>query len=313
MRRELDEDLERDGIQERAGAELRREEHEQGRVLTDASGARVRSEEYVVRTAADRFEFVALNQRRGAGLSYYAWTGIFDRALPEDLSGVIAVLPGSVGAAAPWTLTDFTATRSNGVDTLTVRGGGGHQVDLNGNADPGDDVATLFDPASGAFRPVSGRAVYEVLFDRGGVYADGVLKRGWTGSNLQAASDATPASSNDPFTGAALGASLPSVTANETFPDASSARRVVRESYSDGTSIVVDESAVAPEGGTTTGAAFGATGGDAYRAALLRQGFELTTSAGEFGGRTIDVMVSPRALIETGLLPRAPIKTGTPP
>ncbi len=304
MRAELSEDLERGAVQELAGAELRRQEHELGRVLTDASGDRVRAEEFVVRAAPDRFEFVALNQRRGAGLSWYSWTGTFDAALPADLAPVFQALPGSVGAPAPWTLTSFTATRSNGVDVLTQSAAGGHQVDLNANADPADDVAALFDPAAGAFVSTVGRPVYRSLFDRGGLYADGVLKRGWTGTNLQAMSDAIPASASDPLTGAALAAALPSYTSNATAPDGSAARVTALESYSDGTALTSDERAVAPGGGVTTRDAFGpATSGTAYQAALLRQGFELTTAATEFGGRTVDVLVSPRVLIETGTLP----------
>ncbi|MDE2491645.1 MAG: hypothetical protein KGM24_12430, partial [Elusimicrobia bacterium] len=299
MRRELAEDLADDAPQRAVSAEERGVEHQLGRVLTDASGDRVRAEEFVVRTGADSFAFVALNSRAGGGLSYYSWRGTFDRALPTDLSPVFEDLPGTAGAAAPWTLTAYTMERSNGADTLTLSAAGGHQVDVNSNSDPLDDVSSLFDPAAAAFRSVSG-PVYETIFDKGGLYADGTLKRGWTGSNLQSQNDQTPASTTDPLTGAALASSLPSYTSNSTFPDAASARRDDLESYSDGTQVLTENVAVSPGGGAADRGAFGgAASGAAWQAALLRQGFEQTTTASGFRG-AIDVLVSPRALIETG-------------
>lgn len=290
MRRELSWDQEAGDAQNRVSAEMRREEYESGRVTVDASGARVRVEEFVVRTSPTSFTFVALNGRRGAGLSWNSWTGVFDATLPKDLSGVFALLPGSVDAPAPWTLIAFTSVRSNGVDSLVVRGAGGHQVDLNSNADPTDDVATLYDPVSGTQRNVAGHAVFETLFDRYGVYSDAALKRGWTGTNLQFLSGAVPASTADPLTGAALAAPLPTFTTNTTFPDGSAARQVVLESHSDGTSITTENRSL--------------SSGPGWDSSLLqRSAFEQTTSATEFGSRSIQVILSPRFLLTTGGLP----------
>jgi hypothetical protein len=303
MRRELALDLEASAAQRLVAGEMRRGEFELGRALTDASGLRVRAEEFVVRTGAAGFSFVALNSRRGSGMSFYSWSGTFDRALPVDLSGVFNILPGSVGAPAPWTLTSYATTVSNGPDALTTRAIGGHQVDLNHNADPTDDVAVLFNPATDAFVGVAGQAVFKVLFDGSGTYSKGVLKRGWTGANIQSQNDAVAASNNDPLTGAPLAGPLPAYTANVTFPDAGAARQVVTESYSDGTSVTADNRAVAPGGGVVSRAAFGpGTTGPAFQSALLRSAFEQTTTASEFG-RAVDVMVSPRILVETGGLP----------
>jgi hypothetical protein len=304
MRRELTFDQEIDSAQRLVAAETRREEYELGRVLTDASGAQVRAEEFVVRTSPTSFEFVALNERRGSGLSWYSWTGVFDSVLPKNLAPVFAILPGSAGAPAPWTLTGYTAVSSNGIDRLVSSASGGHQVDVNGNSDPTDDVTTLFNPATDAFMNVAGQPVYQVLFDRYGLYCDGVLKSGWTGANIQSYSEAVPATLNDPLTGAALASPLPAFTTNATFPDPGAARQIVLTSFSDGTSISVDDRAVAPGGGVVSRAAFGAaTSGPAWQSGLLRSVFEQTTTATEFGGRSIDVLVSPRVLVLTGGLP----------
>ena len=243
LRRELGFELDRDTDFAAAARQSRREEHELGRVLTDSEGRRVRVEEYVVRPAAARLALVVMNGRAD-GLSYFSWVGTFGSALPRNLEPVFAGLAGLVGTAAPWTVTDFAATWSNGSDSLVQRGSGGHQVDVNGNTDPFDDVA-------------GGEAVFKTLFDRFGLYANGVLKRGFTGVGLQTYADAVASSSNDPLTGTALAAALPVVVINTTFPDAASARRTMLESYGDGTSITREELALEFGGGTAPRASFG--------------------------------------------------------
>lgn len=291
MRRELSLELSRDEPQRLIAGEVRRSEQESGRILTDAGGARVRAEEFLVRTASDRFTFVALNSRRGAGMSWYAWTGVFDRILPRDLSPVFAALPGTAGAAAAWTLVSYDATRASGGNILAERASGGHQVDLNSNTDPTDDVSALYDPASDAYVSVAGRPVFKTLFDDSSVTANGTLKRGWTGANIQAQSEAVPLA-------------LPSFTANTTFPDAAAVRRTDLESYSDGTLLVVETRAVRPEGGPALRSSFGpAESGPAWAVGLLREGFQQTATASEFAGGSIQVLFSPRMLILTGGLP----------
>lgn len=305
MRRELAYDREADADQRLVASELRREDYESGRSLLDASGTRVRVEEYVVRTAGNSFTFVALNGRRGTGLSYYSWAGTYDIALPRDLSSVFASLPGTLDAPAPWTLTTAVETRSNGRDTLVASAAGGHQVDLNHNLDATDDVSAYLDPVTDAAVAVGvGRAFYKTLFDRFGLYADGTLKRGWTGTNIQSQGDAVPASNNDPLTGAALPAALPVWSSNSTFPDAGAVSQSALESYSDGTEVSVVTRAVARDGGVLSRSAFGpATSGIDWRRGLLRSAFQQTVTASEFGGRTIDVMMTPRVLAATGGLP----------
>jgi hypothetical protein len=291
MRRELALDQEIDAAQRLVSNEMREEEYELGQVQTNAAGDMVRVEQYVVRLSPTSFEFVALNEQRGSGLSWYSWTGVFGAPLPKNLAPVFAILPGSVGAPAPWTLTGYTTVTSNGVDSLVVSAAGGHQVDLNHNADPTDDVSTLYNPATDAFANVAGQAVYEVLFDREGLYANGVLKSGWSGTNIQSPNQY-------------VADALTSVTTNTTFPDAGSVRQTVLSYYSDGTSISVDNLGLSFGGGVESRAAFGgATSGPAWDTALLRSTFEQTTTATEFGGRSISVLLSPRILVETGGLP----------
>lgn len=246
MRRELGFELARGADFDASSREARREEHELGRALSDADGRRVRVEEYVVRPASNRLALVVMNGRAG-GLSYFSWDATFDIALPHNLEPVFAGLQSSP-AATPWTVTDFATTRASGGDALVERGSGGHQVDVNGNGDPLDDVA-------------GGGTAFRTLFDRYGVYANGVLKRGFAGAPgvpIQTYADATASSANDPLTGAALGAALPVVVINTTFPDAASARRTTFESYGDGSSITREELWLEFGGGTAPRSSLGA-------------------------------------------------------
>ena len=278
-RRELALDAARDADFAFAARESRRQERELGRVLLDPDGRRVRVEEFVVRPAADRLVLVTLNGR-ASGLSYLSFDARFDRALPRDLSPVLAALSTFKTEAAPWTLESFVETLSNGRDSLVERADGGHQVDLNANADPTDDVAGQ-------------AAAFTTLFDRFGLYSNGQLKRGWTGANLQTYADATPAANNDPITGAALGAPLPAVTLNESFPDAGAARRESREDYGDGSELVRDDTAL-----------FGPEGGAGRRGDPLGAGLERRLRASEFGGREIRLLMGLQgALFSDGGLP----------
>jgi hypothetical protein len=306
MRRELALDQEADGAQRLVSNEARREEYELGHVLTNAAGASVRAEEFVVRTGPSSFEFVALNESRGSGLSWYSWSGVFSSVLPYNLAPVFAILPGSAGAAAPWTLTAYTAVSSNGIDSLVSSAAGGHQVDVNHNADPTDDVSLLYNPSTDLYSNVAGLNVYKVIFDRGGTYSDGVLKFGWTGTNLQSQNDQVAATTNDPLTGAALAVPLSAYTFSSTYPNAGSVQQTNLYSFSDaaGTSIEIDDRAVSFGGGVVSRAAFGgAASGPSWDAGLLRSAFQQTATASEFGGRSINVMLSPRILVETGGLP----------
>lgn len=275
MRRELGFELARASDFDAAARETRREEHQLGRVLTDSDGRRVRVEEYVVRPAANRLSLVVMNGRP-QGLSYYAWKATFDSALPVGLQAVFAGLRGGA-SASPWTVTDFTATLSDGTNSLVEAGSGGHQADVNANGDPLDDVA-------------GGGTAFRTLFDRFGLYANGVLKRGWSGVNITGYADATASSLNDPLTGAALGAALPVVVINTTFPDAGAARRSTLESYGDGTSILREQLSLEFGGGTAPRSSLGSPDLNDERRA-------------SFGGASIRVVLPSAAADVTRQLP----------
>lgn len=271
MRRELGFELGRDADYAAAAREARRGERELGRVLQDSDGNRVRVEEYLVRPAANQVNLVVMNGRRSGGLSYFSWNAVFTTVLPVNLEPVMAGVGGG-SAASAWTVSTFATTFANERDNLVYRGEGGHQVDLNGNADPLDDIGT-----GSAFR---------TIFDRYGVYANGVLKRGFTGVNLQAYSDAVASVNNDPLTGAALAVPLPVVVINASYPDAAAARRTRLESYGNGTTIQRETATLEFAGGVAPRSSLGA--------------FDLNMEERvTFAGRTISVVMPSRAALVT--------------
>lgn len=246
-RRELALDRAREDVLVSAARESRLSELRQGRAVIDDEGRRVRVEQFMMRPAGDTLRYVTLNARRDR-FDAFALTGVFNRALPEDLSVPLADLPGRADAAPTFVMTSFTTLRTNGRDSLVEVAQGGHAVDLNANADPTDDVSTLFDFRLGRDVDVTGRGVFKTLYDRYGLFADGTLKRGWRGANVASYDpiEAVPSSASgvDPITGAP--AAVFGFTSNETFPDP--AERVVFESYGDGSSLRWEFRALDPDG-----------------------------------------------------------------
>lgn len=289
-RRELGLDRAREGVLVSAVREARLGELREGRALLDSSGRRARVEQYVLRPTADSFRYVALNSREGR-LDAFSLLGTFDRALPAELDLALAELAGRADAAPAYVMTSYETLRSNGIDRLVERAEGGHAVDLNANADPTDDVAELLDLRAGRIVDVTGRAVFKTLYDRYGVYANGALKRGHRGTNVESYDpvEAVPsaASGLDPITGAA--AAVFAVTTNETRPDPSTARRLVYESYGDGSFLRWDLSAVDPEG--------------AHQGSPLSFSRQESVSATEFGGRTIELTLPAALPAAAGLEP----------
>ena len=135
-----------------------------------------------------------------------------------------------MGTAPSYWLTAYETGRSNTQDSMVESAQGGHPVDVNHNGTPGDAITQFFDPVTNTFNDVTGQNVYQTLFDKYGFYINGNLKYGWTGNNIQSYSGVTAASNNDPLTGAALAAALPTRSVSTTFPDADKIHQIIYES-----------------------------------------------------------------------------------
>ena len=309
MRRELAFDFSRKAVQAAAVRELRLADYQQGKSLINAFGDRVRVEQYIVRPTPSSFKLVVLNDSRTAGFNYFYYLGQFNTTLPTDLSVALRQLSGTIGAPPTWYLTSITDARSNGGDSLIEIANGGHPVNVNSGTDPTEAVTSYFSLAQNAYVPIAaGQAFYRTFFDNEGLYANGDLKSGWTGSNIQTynlgygAASPIPATTNDPITGAALAQALPFAVQNAGFPQPGQIHEVVYDSYSDGTFLRFDNFIINDQGQVATAADFGAPGGTSFTQQLLNFNYEQVVTATEFGGRKIDIVVAPKMLVESGLI-----------
>ncbi len=157
-------------------------------------------------------------------------------------------------------------------------------------------VTSYFNPTLSAYVAVApGTAFYKTLFDNDGLYSDGLLKQGWTGSGIQTytsgygALSPTLATTNDPITGSpgrrsyrvADGLHVP-----ERESDPSGDLRL-----GDGTFIQYDSYIENDKGQVATASDFSAaTTGTSFTQQLLKFNFEQVITASEFGGRTIDLV-----------------------
>ncbi|MHB2025854.1 MAG: FecR family protein [Elusimicrobiota bacterium] len=310
MRREISSDFSRQHIQAAAVRELRLADYQQGKTLFDASGQLVRVEEYIVRPQPDQFKLVVLNDRKSS-FNYFYYLGTFNAVLPPDLSLALRELPGAPNAPPAYYLTAYQTAWSNGLDSVQELTTGGHLVNVNNNpsGDSSEAVTSYFDPVANAYAPIStGQAFYKTLFDNEGLYVDGALKSGWTGSGIQTYSPGygsygpTQATTNDPITGAALAQALPTVTQNATFPNPNQIHQVIYDSYSDGTFVQYDNYIINNQGEIAQASSFGSTAGTPFIQNLLNYNYEQVITASEFQGRSIDLVVAPKMLVQSGLI-----------
>jgi hypothetical protein len=301
MQRELALDQARENEQAAAAREVELAEYQKGKVFIDANGDLVRVEEFMLRPAPNEFKLVVLNGTQ-SGLSYFYYLGAFNQNLPANLSGPFSQLAGSAGTAPSYWLTSFQAGWGTSRDTVVEIGQGGHPVDLNNNNDPSDDVTWLFNSNTNSYINVAGQPVYETLFDRYGLYVDGTLKYGWAGVNIQSVADeqAVLATTNDPITGALLPSPLPIQSVTTTYPNPAKLQQVVYASYGDGTFLQWSNQAFVYGGGAA--APSGATG-PVFNAGLTAFDAEQVVTASEFDGRSIDLVIAPKILVQSGLLP----------
>lgn len=311
MRREVGLDMGKDDILAAAAREVKLAEYQQGKVLIDVHGARVRLEEYILRPRPDQFKLVLLNKRNNR-FDYFYYLGTFNRTLPDDLSTALRQLGGGIDTAPEFFLTGFETGRSNLTDSILEVAQGGHLVDVNFNADPGDNVPFFFDSTLDTFVSAAGRSVFQAIFDRYGFYLNGKLKYGWTGNNLQSYTDATGSSTTDPISGAALtsanaylesSGSLAARSVSSTFPDGSKIHQRIYESYSDGSFLAWDNFIIDDEGRVADFSEFaGIRTGAGFRQRLLNFNYEQVITATEFSGRKIDLVIEPKILIQSGLI-----------
>jgi hypothetical protein len=119
----------KDAVLSAAAEESRNADYQVGKSLIDVNGRRVRVEEYIMRPASNQFKLVVLNER-SSRFDYFTYKGTFNKDLPEDLSVALKQVPGQLGTAPDYNLTDYETLMSNTVDKITENASGGHLVKI---------------------------------------------------------------------------------------------------------------------------------------------------------------------------------------
>lgn len=333
--------MSKEAVQAAAAAEAMNAIYKEGKAIIDVSGQRVRIEQYIIRPTPDSFKLVVLDTRANR-FDYFYYRGVFNQNLPDDLSVALRMLPGCIGSACPFFLKSFDTGRSNTRDNMLEVAAGGHQVDVNNDGYDKDAVTAAFDSNNNNFvainvgapgvntKPVAqggdgtlrNSPFFQTIYNFNTLTFNGVPHNGWAAINplvdiantgpTQIDSTRVRLDVNNPATLTA--ANLPTLTTvqnppgcappNCTYTEAGLIHQVVYSSNANGQWDKFDSYIISDEGKVATTADFaGANTGSSYKTTLLKWNFEQIVTASEFGGRTIDLAVSPKLFIQSGLIP----------
>lgn len=122
---EIFQEISREAVLDRAAEEIKLAEYQNGKAVIDASGSRLRLEEYIVRTQPNEFKYVVLNTREDR-FDFGKIVFTFNDTLPEDLTLATKTMFYSEGLVKPeWWLTDVLSVMSNTIDQVNEQASGG--------------------------------------------------------------------------------------------------------------------------------------------------------------------------------------------
>ncbi|OGR58247.1 MAG: hypothetical protein A2X36_13315 [Elusimicrobia bacterium GWA2_69_24] len=308
LKREVGLEMTKEDIQAAAAAEQKNAVYQQGKVMVDVNGNRVRLEEYIIRPEPNQFKLVVLNHRADR-FDYFYYKGVFNTALPTDLRVAFQQLPGCVGAACQFYLTEYETGRSNTIDNVLENASGGVQRDVNNNADATDDVASFFDPARNDFSGVApGVPFFKTIYPTYALKFNGVSHLSWNYGGVIAGFTSQNQVADVNAVGLVQGANcdtLDNCTGNR---DPGFFHDIVYEAtgglgggavWDKWDSYVIDD-----EGKVAKHSDFAnITSGADYKERLLKWNYQQIITASEFNGRKIDLVYEPKILIESGLIP----------
>lgn len=316
IKKEVGLEMTKEEVQAAAALEMKSAVYKDGKALIDVSGNRVRVESYIIRSAANQFKMVVLNSRVNR-FDYFFYKGTFNTTLPENLRDALVQTNGCIGTACTWYLTDRERALSSTIDTYRVVESGGHQVDLNSNGVAGDDVTQAVDFRSGSLVGVTG-AYFKTLFDEGNVTYNNVSHSSWEpslaagnwvkngGAGIQNLStDVT----DNPVTLAANATQLvvpPNCSSLDNCTDFRSDDKFHQIIYAEvaGGSVwdKQENYIINDQGDVVARSGFPTNNNALFKQALLEVNYQTIITASEFAGRKIDLVVTPRILIESGLI-----------
>lgn len=356
VRREVGLGMSKEAVMAAAAEEMRLAEYQEGKTLVDAFGKRVRLEEYIIRrpqevAAADRdkaFKLVVMNERDDR-FDYFYYRGIFNSALPEDLSVAFRDINGKLGSVAPtYYLSSYEMGQSNTQDSVKDTASGGHLVKvtydgtnftLSDPANPsantrtvaedetsvvdgktyhkiydpvndrfvniseseflaGDFRPAVYDPSNDTFRQLgSGDTYWRGRYNSYSHFLNGSVKQSYAVKSGVTNTLAVDLDADFAYAGGTFRAFT------ETPSGADQLHNRVTLFYGDGTKETVDTYIISDEGKIAPLASFAnLTAGAAFKSELLKWNYEQVTTATEFQGRKIDLVVEPKILIKSGLI-----------
>ena len=323
LKREVGLEMTKEEVQAAAALEQKAAMYQQGKALIDVFGNRVRVEEYIIRPRPDQFKLVVLNERVDR-FDYFYYLGTFNKATPDDLSAALKQIQGQAIQAPEYFLTSYETGRSNTIDAVLERAGGGHLVDVNNNGVAADDVTLAFDArVDGVVRlnvPVPGGAAgndpfWKALYQTYNLTFNGVSHHLWNPAGAAPAYNAvTFAGGVQNYTTHIAAVDVtnvikpPNCDDNErcthtpepgtlkSFIYLQNATGTVWEKFD--TYVISDEGKVGKDSDFA-----GATTGAEFKRVLLNWNFQQVITASEFNGRKIDLVVAPKILIQSGLIP----------
>lgn len=331
IKKEVGLEMNKEQILAAAADEIKQALFQQGKVMTDVNGNRVRIEEYILRPTPTSFKFVVLNERPDR-FDYFFRVGQFNTTLPDDLATALRELPGCIGAQCTWWLTGYQTAYSNTQDAVVETVSGGHQVNVNGNGVAGDEVAFAFDTNKNDFTRLpgvtecvkngvcadGGTAFFTTLFDTYRLTFNGILHTGWDSNvgNFTGVAGTGIQSMGHNFTGANDQRALNNVVSLVSSPNCATLDEctgnrepgkfhdIIYRKNAAGTiwdkfdNYIIDDNGNIAEhsdfSSLTTGAQF--------KARLLDFNYQQIITASEFGGRKIDLVFEPKILMQSGLI-----------
>ncbi len=281
VRREMFEEISREAVLSRAAEEIKQAEYENGKVMIDVHGNRVRLEEYVVRLKENEFKYVVLNHR-DERFDFGKIDFVFDSSLPGDLSRATENMFYSDNSEKPdWILTDLTSVISNTKDRVNEVATGGNMIQ-----DSEDNWRHYFSDFTFSIKGFEKEE--KVLWAReiyggygGAVYDDLTVEYEYLGGD-------------DP-------------EVEKKYPSGEESFHFYnRNTFADGTWISTEDYFIDDEGNIQSSSDlsdnFNSEIGGSFKEYLAGLNFERKYESSEFGDRDIDLVFSTKLILDAGMV-----------
>ncbi|MBI5883260.1 MAG: FecR domain-containing protein [Elusimicrobia bacterium] len=187
--REVHRSLSRDALESASVFEVRASQYQEGHVLVDATGGRVRVEEYLTRPDPKSFKVITLNSREGR-LDYGTLQVEANMVLPTELDAAGDLFYSPSAAKPAYWAVKYLWTQSNSVDTVTRVGVDGDALAVTLVPGP------VYDPAAGRYDAPAVKPAYQTLFGNAYEFVNGAsegIQRVYTDPTFRPADNGTTA------------------------------------------------------------------------------------------------------------------------